>query len=135
LLNNKAELLEHVDELYGLPTPLTAIGKNDGLLFLQQDKNVWQLDIEQMSFTQATGSQSNMVWVGPATLPEEYAAPMRDEMMGPGVNWERFMLDLHSGQFFGFKGRLLTDFFAFGLILLAFSGLWVWSTKPGRWKK
>ena len=48
---------------------------------------------------------------------------MIDEIKGPGVSWERLVLDLHSGQFLGFKGRLLTDFFAFGLILLAFSGV------------
>jgi uncharacterized iron-regulated membrane protein len=60
---------------------------------------------------------------------------MLDEIKGPGVSWERLVLDLHSGQFLGFKGRLLTVFFAFGLILLAFSGVWVWSSQPGRWKR
>jgi hypothetical protein len=135
LLNQNGELLEHVDSLYGLPTPLTGIAIVEGVLLIEQNENIWQVDIDSMTFVEKNNLASVIEWSQSNRLPVEYSEPMHDEIMGPGVSWERLVLDLHSGQFFGFKGRLLTDFFAFGLILLAFSGVWVWSSKPGRWKK
>jgi hypothetical protein len=135
LLNQNGELLEHVDSLYGLPTPLSGIAVVEGVLLIEQNENIWQVDIDSMTFVEKNSLASDIKWSQPNRLPVEYSEPMHDEIMGPGVSWERLVLDLHSGQFFGFKGRLLTDFFAFGLILLAFSGVWVWSSKPGRWKK
>lgn len=46
-----------------------------------------------------------------------------------GVTVERLLLDLHSGRFFGAIGILLMDLAALALVLLAFTGLWVWLRK------
>jgi hypothetical protein len=103
-------LLEHVDSLYGLPVPLSGIAVFEHLLVIQRSENIWQVDTDSMTFVEKNNLASVIEWSQSNRLPVEYFEPMHDEIMGPGVSWERLVLDLHSGQFFGFKGRLLTDF-------------------------
>lgn len=42
------------------------------------------------------------------------------------LNWERVMLDLHSGRLFGAYAVWLWDIFGLALLLVSLSGLWLW---------
>ncbi|KZK70447.1 peptidase [Shewanella baltica] len=50
------------------------------------------------------------------------------------LNWERVMLDLHSGRLFGAYAIWIWDIFGLALLLVSLSGLWLWvkQTKPRR---
>ncbi|MEI8615014.1 PepSY-associated TM helix domain-containing protein [Shewanella sp. PP-He15 brown] len=50
------------------------------------------------------------------------------------LNWERVMLDLHSGRLFGAYAVWIWDIFGLALLLVSLSGLWLWvkQTKPRR---
>lgn len=50
----------------------------------------------------------------------------------PGISIERLLEDLHSGRFFGRWGPYLVDVVGGGLVLLAASGLWMFSHRRGR---
>ena len=47
-------------------------------------------------------------------------------LLGSGVRSDSFIEQLHSGDVFGDSGYLLSDLAALGLILIAFSGFWMW---------
>ena len=47
------------------------------------------------------------------------------------ISWQRIMLDLHSGRWFGSWGVWIVDAAAFAMLLLAFSGIWMWWSRPG----
>jgi hypothetical protein len=46
---------------------------------------------------------------------------------GRVLTLERLMLDLHSGRLFGLGGTWLMDIVAALLVILAASGMWLWS--------
>lgn len=48
------------------------------------------------------------------------------------VTWERFLLDLHAGRFLGPLAKAFTDLMGGLVLLLALSGLWLWSLKRKR---
>lgn len=48
------------------------------------------------------------------------------------ISWERFLLDIHSGAFFGSIGRWLSRLAAVVMILLALSGFYTWFTRFAR---
>lgn len=48
------------------------------------------------------------------------------------ISWERFLLDIHSGAFFGSSGRWLSRLAAVVMILLALSGFYTWFTRFAR---
>jgi len=43
---------------------------------------------------------------------------------GEGISWNRVILDIHSGNFFGPIGKWIVDLTALGLIFLTLSGIW-----------
>lgn len=47
------------------------------------------------------------------------------------ISWQRIMQDMHSGRWFGSWGVWVVDIAAFVMLLLAFSGIWMWWSRPG----
>lgn len=45
---------------------------------------------------------------------------------GEVMSWERFLLDLHAARFLGPMAKAFTDLMGGLILLLAFSGLWLW---------
>jgi len=45
------------------------------------------------------------------------------------ITWLKLMQDIHSGQIFGFQGKLLNDIVGIIIILLAISGIILWKRK------
>ena len=73
LLNQNGELLEHVDSLYGLPTPLTGIAVIEDVLLIEQSENIWQVDTGNMTFVENNNLASAIEWSQPNLLPTEYS--------------------------------------------------------------
>ncbi|MDP3677938.1 MAG: hypothetical protein Q8R23_02450, partial [Methylotenera sp.] len=49
-----------------------------------------------------------------------------NKAFSPSLPLERIVLDLHSGRIFGRYGPLLMDVAALVLIVLSFSGVWIY---------
>ena len=47
--------------------------------------------------------------------------------MPASLNWQRLLQDLHAGRLFGLAGQLLMDLAALLLVVLAFTGVIIWS--------
>ncbi|MGS0729088.1 PepSY-associated TM helix domain-containing protein, partial [Shewanella sp. 0m-11] len=52
------------------------------------------------------------------------------------LTWERVLLDMHSGRFFGSLGPWIMDLVALSLLIMAFTGCYIWlQQKPPRTRK
>jgi len=49
--------------------------------------------------------------------------------MGRQISLERFLLDAHSGRFFGKYGVYVIDIAALLLLILSITGIWLWATR------
>lgn len=68
-----------------------------------------------LSFT-----EKQIHWPEPRALAEELVAQYL-----PSVSWTKWLLDIHSGSYFGGMGRLFLDLIALLLIISAVSGLYM----------
>lgn len=66
-----------------------------------------------------------VVWAEAQTLPESLSANLT-KAFSPSLPLERIVLDLHSGRFLGKYGPLVMDLVALLLIVLSFSGVWIY---------
>jgi len=58
------------------------------------------------------------------TVPNpEMSEALIDSFRGEGLSWNRVVLDIHSGRFFGSLGKWVADISALGLIILTLSGI------------
>jgi len=57
----------------------------------------------------------------------EYQLAIIKPLVQPGVSLERLIQDLHSGRFFGTWGPFFVDAIGLAFVLLALSGLWMFS--------
>jgi hypothetical protein len=74
---------------------------------------------------------SAVVWTTAAPLTAQQQEIV-EPILQPGISAERLLLDLHSGRFLGAWGPYFVDAVGFGLVLLALSGLWMFSQQRRR---
>ncbi len=134
LLTNAGEVVERLGSAYGLPETIQRVGTVGEALWLETSGGLVEADLISLMF-EAGEPPSAIRWVGSATLPPAMEAELVERFLGNDVNWERLLLDLHSGRLFGAWGVIVVDVSAIILLLLALSGAWVWLTKPGRWPR
>ena len=59
-------------------------------------------------------------------LPSTLLSRLDNIATNHSITWERLLLDLHSGRFFGQAGIMLVDLLALMFIFLSLSGAWLW---------
>ena len=127
LFTVEGELIERLIDINGQSLTLGAIGKiGDDLLVIQTDHvlvsnadlNIWQPPSKQQL--------ANVEWSYPAGLPVEDQQQLTHRYRANILTLERIMLDLHSGRIIGNYGVYLMDAAAVILLLLSFSGIWIW---------
>lgn len=134
-LDGSGQVLESIDIGYELPGPVSALASDDDALVLSVERGSYHLDLDTLELSPRDAADGEPAWSTPTRPGRALLDQLERESYGEGVSWERALLDLHSGKFFGTGGALVADLVALGLLLLAVSGVWVWSTKPGRWRR
>lgn len=135
LITPAAELIESIDIGYDLEAAPSAIGTNESGLWLRGGESIYAVDLDSLSFTLAKKETKAIVWAVPGSHGELIETSLEEASFGGGVSWTQMLLDLHSGRFFGKLGTATMDLVAVLLIALATSGVWVWTTKPGRFRR
>ena len=75
-------------------------------------------------------AEKKVVWSEPAEVPAPIRKPILRANRGDGLTFNRVILDLHSGRFFGRLGVWVVDLAAVALIFLTVSGTWyAWRIK------
>jgi hypothetical protein len=124
LATGSGELVESVSATTGLPVPLSGIGLADGRLVIQAQGKWWLADLDRLEFDEPARSGVIIEQLAPGELPQSLRAvlPGRDAWL----NWERVLLDLHSGRLGGRLGVWLMDTAGLMLSLLGLSGVAMW---------
>lgn len=134
VFNHQGVRLDDISESLGLPPAVNAIAASGNNIYLQTSTATIEFDPVRLTFTALSNPIQDADWAAEAEAPLALRELWLSAHRGNGVNWERVLLDLHSGRLFGPVGVILTDIAAILLLLLALSGVWVWVSKPGRWR-
>jgi hypothetical protein len=128
LLSDSGELIERLDGAAGVPAGMQAIGISaGGTLAIRAAHGYYQTDHMFLEWTETDTLQA--AWAGASTPEPELRAALEQAWRGSGLSLERVLLDLHSGRILGSKGVYLMDAAAVLFLVLAASGVWLWSRR------
>lgn len=68
-------------------------------------------------------------WVAPSITLPALRQVIETHDMGSQISVERFLLDAHSGRYFGKYGVYIIDAAAILMLILAITGIWLWTTR------
>lgn len=89
-----------------------------------------EFDADQMSVGAAENiALDTVAWSRPALPSAEQAQQIGVAALGQAINWERVLLDLHSGRILPGLGRYLADITALALLYMCFSGIVLWTRR------
>ena len=128
------QLIESVDILYDLGSMPSAVAVADETLLLRNAEGIYQVDLERFEFNPMASLPKGLNWAEAGEHGAALQALLEQASYGNGVSWTQMLADLHSGRIVGRLGTLGMDLVGLLLILLAASGVWVWTTKPGRFR-
>ena len=134
LLTLQGELVETLSSAHGLPTPIEQIGlSRDNKLVVYTTQGIYRADVDELSWSDY--SSSKIKWSTQKTLPAELLSTILDLYHSRDLNYERILLDLHSGRLLPKLGIYIMDTAAVLMMLLAITGVWVWFSIRRRKKR
>lgn len=130
LLMPEGEIIERIGNAAGLPAGLKKIGVEDGALVLQTTHGSYTTDETFLEWrhTEIDGQP----WMQKQALPDAIYQRLAAQYRGHDLTVERTLLDLHSGRILGDWGVWLMDAAALAMLMLSFSGAWVWWRRSRR---
>jgi hypothetical protein len=118
-LDMDLNVVDWLTEAAGLPGQLQSIVSfKDDVLVSDGDKT-YLVDIEVPAFKVVDVSPPKS---GTIQIPAEV-------LMEESVSWHKLILDFHSGRVFGTVGKYASDLLALAFILMAITGLMIWTRR------
>lgn len=128
LFTHEGERIETLGSAAGVPAGMKAIGLgDDGGLVIEAAHGYYLTDESFLEWNEVDSADAD--WSQLEAVPEELIETLRAAYRGSGLTVERIMLDLHSGRILGEGGVWLVDAAAVLFLLLACSGVWLWSRR------
>lgn len=124
-------LLESIGPSDGLPTPLNAVASFDSQLMLHAEQ--WYA-FDEARFAFVPTAIGRAVSQPAAAIPDHVQQRLQDKLDAKPVSWERVLIDMHTGAFWGDGKHIISDIAAILMMLIAIGGVWVWLSKPGRFR-
>lgn len=124
LIGTAGELVETFNAASGLPVPVSGVGESGSRAVIQFPGGWRFADFERIRFDAVLPPGSRILQSAPGTLPAEIRARIPEQ--SEWLNWERLLLDLHSGRVFGRFGVWVVDLLALVFCALALSGITMW---------
>lgn len=125
LLDRGGTLVEQRTDVAGWPGPISALYSDGSSFIIDTPRGRFRADPELLAWT-PHGSEALPLPVAREPLPPALGEAVRADARARLLNWERVLLDIHSGRLPGRAGIIATDLLALALIGLAVSGLWLW---------
>ncbi|MBL4821351.1 MAG: PepSY domain-containing protein [Gammaproteobacteria bacterium] len=130
LINENAQLVEVLSAVHGIPDSIRALARDpQGSLLINTTAGVFKADLERLTFEPSDMISTTVDWSSPVQLDSSLISRVRSDYGDTLISWERFMLDLHSGRILGDWGVILMDTMAVFFLLMAGSGVWIWSRR------
>lgn len=125
VFNSMGDLLEVMDQFFGVPVPIDRIGPcSDNPNASSKDSLC--IESQTASYRFDNASSTWLAQSPPVTWNTPLSARAQLAVVPEVHNWQRFMLEAHSGRLFGRWGVLIVDLVGVISLLLAFSGCYVW---------
>ena len=117
-----------VEKLIEFPEPFKkmALDENKASIILAGESQSYSFDLENLDFLPIPLSPQNIISPAPTTLPSSILTRLDGKLVDHSITWERVLLDLHSGRFFGQAGILFVDLLALMFCMLSITGAWLW---------
>ncbi|MDX1443138.1 MAG: PepSY-associated TM helix domain-containing protein [Gammaproteobacteria bacterium] len=125
LYTDKAVLVETLP-FTATSAAITAIGRDaDGTILIDTNAGRFRSDSAFLDFSPVT-SDAELSVIEEHVLPDALLHDVAEDIRHHTLDWERVMLDLHSGRILGVAGKWIADAVAIAMLLLAVSGVLVW---------
>ena len=131
LLTEEGEVIEVLGSVSGVPKGMGAIGRGAANIYLKVGDDNLVADLNELSWTPVSISlpPDPIQWSVPVETATDIATEIKADYAGSLLSWDRLILDIHSGRFLGGLGVLLVDIMALLFMLMAISGVWIWSRR------
>jgi len=125
IFTSEGELVDKIDSSSDLPVPITAFSATSDHIIINTPEGYYQGDSDFFDW-QKINTLVEPSWVTHISVTKDELTFAQRLFQSQFLNWERVILDAHSGRLFGNLGVLFMDIVAFILILLSISGIYIW---------
>ena len=130
LVSADGELIEVLGSSVGVPSGILRIGKNlAGITFLDRTAELIEADLDALTWTTFPQVDAPLTWSVASPADDRLDQAIKRDYADSLLSWERLVLDIHSGRFLGSIGVILVDLMAILFILMAGTGVWIWSQR------
>jgi len=129
LLDLQGGLIDRMSETMGIPPNIAQLYADTDKLWAKTEQGIFTTD-EQLLQWQRLVSVTEPEWLQSVRLSDEQRAIASLHYRSRLLTWERVLLDVHSGRIWGKFGPLFSDLIALLLIMLSFSGIYMWMRGP-----
>ena len=133
VLTAKGLIVEVISELPEQIVSMATMSTNNKVrptLLLNGESKNYIFDLENLEFTPTDDVNNTITNSEPVALLSLLPSPLLSSLdniaSDHSITWERLLLDLHSGRFFGQAGIMLVDLLALMFIFLSITGAWLW---------
>lgn len=110
--------------------PISRLGIENQRVIVATEDAYSEFDPLRMSLSAPISSTvDSIAWSLPTILSDEQAQQIGTAVLGQAFNWERVLLDLHSGRILPTVGRYIADITALCLLYMCFSGFVLWTRR------
>ena len=124
LLLQGSEQVERLRPGQGVPA-FTRLGVAGEALVLETENRLLRFGLENLNSVGLAVPDWQPVVIEP--LPAVLQPGLQAASVPESLNWQRLLQDLHAGRVFGWAGQLVMDLAALLLVILALTGVIIWS--------
>jgi len=126
LIDQGGDLIEKLTGAEGVPSGMQRIGLSpENNLVVEAAHGEYLADLDSLIWDEK--QIPGTTWSSSSAIPESLKKTLSKVYRGRGLSFERFLLDLHSGRILGNFGVILIDAAAVLFLILAITGVWMWS--------
>ncbi|TRX58054.1 PepSY domain-containing protein [Thalassomonas sp. M1454] len=126
LYNLAGQLVDVMDKASGLPGNIKTLFVDGNDVYLKTAQGVFLSNDELYSWQQYESNKHLEHWSQATTISTAETQHYQQQYRTQILNWERVVIDIHSGRFFASLGVLFMDLVALFIIILSMSGIYMW---------
>ena len=128
VIDGDGQIIDEIGKFTGLPeAPLGLSMTDDGHPIIRGSNTYWKGSNELSAWQPLKGPHPK--WVAPIETSDDINALIQKHARSHEINYERVLLDLHSGRLLGQWGQNLMSMSAVLLLVLAVTGIIIWLRK------
>ncbi len=125
VIDHDGNLFDEITKLDGLAEPPLGISNSaNHTLIIRGISKYWESKNGLFDWQEYSGPHPK--WTTPSITLPALRQVIETHDMSQQISLERFLLDAHSGRFFGIYGVYVIDVAAILLMILSITGIWLW---------